>query len=114
MQHGIDLKNYKYINSDRHSLGNHTTLDALQLLFQIYGHIGPDEIKRINEKLNASIQLGQPLALLWKQLKEGQTFVTAASILLTQQQIIYAADTITIGMIQYKIAYQEWLALPSM
>eukprot|EP00957_Ditylum_brightwellii_P173242 13188251-Ditylum_brightwellii.AAC.1 len=55
----------------------------------------------------------QPIVLLFKQIKDGQKFASAANVPFTNDQLVTYAERLILGTGQYSNAYRSWLALPA-
>eukprot|EP00957_Ditylum_brightwellii_P020872 1574415-Ditylum_brightwellii.AAC.1 len=58
------------------------------------------------------IALHHPIALLFKQLEDGQKFAISVSVLFANDQLIMYAEQLFLGMGQYNNAYPMWMATP--
>eukprot|EP00957_Ditylum_brightwellii_P049905 3782741-Ditylum_brightwellii.AAC.1 len=85
----MDLIWLLQIHSEEHGFGNRLVLDVLQHLYTTYGDVGPDELTKNEEKMLTPIAPHRPIALLFKQLEDGQKFAALASIPFTNYQLIY-------------------------
>eukprot|EP00957_Ditylum_brightwellii_P089240 6795751-Ditylum_brightwellii.AAC.1 len=88
-------------------------MGIIQYLYQTYGQISLDEITANIQHLNTPVDPTKPIALIWKQIKDTQKFVTAAGSPFTPSQLVTATETLILGTNQYETAYHNWMSLPA-
>eukprot|EP00957_Ditylum_brightwellii_P038333 2897799-Ditylum_brightwellii.AAC.2 len=54
-----------------------------------------------------------PIALLFKQLEDGQKFAVSASMPFTNDQLIMYTDQLILGTGQYNNMYRMWMTTPA-
>eukprot|EP00957_Ditylum_brightwellii_P115631 8820030-Ditylum_brightwellii.AAC.1 len=108
----IELVWFSQIHTKEHGFGNRAMLDIFQHLYTMYGGVGLDELTKNQEKMFTSIAPHHPIALLFKQLEDGQKFAASASVPFTNDQLIMYAKQLILGTGQYSNAYCMWMATP--
>eukprot|EP00957_Ditylum_brightwellii_P195267 14876053-Ditylum_brightwellii.AAC.1 len=53
-----------------------------------------------------------PIALLFKQLEDGQKFAASTNVPFTNDQLVMYAEQLILGTGQYSNAYCTWMATP--
>eukprot|EP00957_Ditylum_brightwellii_P154080 11726327-Ditylum_brightwellii.AAC.2 len=85
-------------------------MDIFQHLYTTYGNVGPDELTKNQDKMITPIALHHLIALLFKQLEDGQKFAAFASVTFTNNQLIMYAKQLILETGQYSNAYCTWMA----
>eukprot|EP00957_Ditylum_brightwellii_P207565 15353536-Ditylum_brightwellii.AAC.1 len=85
------------IHSEGYGFGNCTMLDVLQHLYTTYGAVGSDQLTCNQEAMLHPVLAHQPIALLFKQIEDGQKFVSAANVPFTNDQLATYAERLILG-----------------
>ena len=112
LENAIDSEYLAGVHTEILGFGNRTLPDIFTHLYQVYGRISPEQLKRNTAKLSTPVPAHLPIAIIFKQIEDCQRYATAGGAPFTTAQLVKAAESLVLAQGKYHLAYREWISLP--
>ena len=86
-------------------------VELMDWLYVRHGHITPVEIKRKQEKTQATYNYEDPIEILFDQIETGQEFTVAGNSPFSDQQLACMGIAKILAMQEYAHAYRMWKSI---
>jgi hypothetical protein len=87
LENAIEATYLTGIHDSAHGFGARNLIDVFCYLFSTYGSIGPNKILHNHQKMTTPVDANQPIAILFKQIKDCQKFAATSQVAITPAQV---------------------------
>ena len=113
IEHAVETPYLASIHNYEYGFGARTVQDVMAWLFRTYGRISTHDLQQNGLRMNQPGDPTAPIAMIFKQVDEGQKFAAAAGCPFTPAQIVQCALNLILQTGRYTDTYKEWLRKPA-